>query len=123
MIHIRFNEITKNPFWDAQAPFEITVKARKLKKWDMERIVNEIGIDKKTGEGLDQRQIDCGAAMVKDDFIFIPKLPDQSFINKNLGAETDIVLVPYGCTTTRLTVFPKYIKDMINHFDFLGDEK
>jgi len=117
---IKINNVTDNPFWDGNYPFEISVKARKLNGWDFERIENEFTIDKKAGEGIDQKQLDCGATVITEDLVLTPKLPDSSFINSNLGEETDITLVPYGCTTIRLTVFPKYTKEFVNNFDFLG---
>lgn len=118
---IKFNNVTKNPFWDDTFPFEIKLKARKLNNWDFERIENEFSVDKKVGEGIDRKQLDCGATMITEDLMLTPKLPDASFVNSNLGEETEITLVPYGCTTVRLTVFPKYTKELVNNFDFLGE--
>lgn len=117
---VKKNDVPKNPFWDGY-PIEIKVKARVLNNWDFEKLKNECGLNRESGEGLDQKQVDCGATMVTDDLIFTPKLPDESFVINNLGKETEITLVPYGCTTVRLTVFPKYTKDLINNFDYLGE--
>lgn len=117
---IKINDVPKNPFWEGY-PIEIKVKARELKNWDFERIENECSLERKTGEGIDQKQLDCGASMITEDLVLTPKLPDASFVLQNLGKETQITLVPYGCTTVRLTVFPKYTRDLINNFDFLGE--
>ena len=117
---IKFNEVGKNPFWDGY-PFEIKVKARELKNWDFVEIKNENDVDNVKGEGIDRKQVNCGASEVTDDLVLTPKLPDFTFVMKNLGEEKEITLVPYGCTKLRLTVFPKYVQDMINDFKFLGE--
>ena len=118
---IKIKEPTKNPFWDNDYPIEITVKARELKNWGLEEIENTCALDRESGEGIDQKQLDCGATMVTENLTVTPKLPDKSFVTENLGQETDITLVPYGCTTVRLTVLPKYTQDFVHTFDFLGD--
>lgn len=121
VIKIIHNKVTENPFWDKEFPIEIKVKARKLNNWDFEKIKNKFSVDKKEGEGIDQKQLDCGATIITEDLVLTPRLPDSSYVNSNLGEEVDITLVPYGCTTIRLTVFPKYTKDFINNFEFLGE--
>ncbi len=63
----------------------------------------------KKGEGIDRKQVNCGASEVTDDLVLTPKFPDFTFVMKNLGEEKEITLVPYGCTKLRLTVFPKYV--------------
>ena len=119
---IKIIKATKNPFWDNNYPIEITVKARELKNWDLVHIEHESDIDKKAGgEGIDRKQLDCGATEINENLVLTPKLPDVTFVHKNLGKETEITLVPYGCTTIRLTVFPKYTQDFVNNFDFLGE--
>ncbi|MBE7043693.1 MAG: hypothetical protein E7399_09450, partial [Ruminococcaceae bacterium] len=100
-------EPSQSPFWKGN-PVEIKIKARQLHHWEL---VKEEGI-KTVGlvdnEGIDDKQVDCGATIVEDDLVMTPILPDASFIEQNLGAEEKITLVPYGCTNLRLTVFPKY---------------
>jgi len=115
---IKWKGIGKNPFWDGY-PLEITVKARELKNWDLVRIRNEKDIDNRVGEGLDRKQVECGAPEVKEDLLVTPRIPDYNFVAGNLGEEMEITLVPYGCTKLRLTVFPKYTEDEVNWFEFL----
>ncbi len=100
-------EATADPFFDS-FPVEIKLKARKLNAWDFIRI-EQSKIEYDGGEGIDAKQMECGATEVTDDLILTPKLPSREFIEKNLGDEEEITLVPYGCTTVRLTVFPCYL--------------
>lgn len=116
---IKWKEIDKNPFWDGY-PLEITVKARELKNWELVEVKNDSDVDKKVGEGIDRKQVECGASEIREDLLLTPRIPDPGFIAENLGEEVDITLVPYGCTKLRITVFPKYSLDAVNWFDFLG---
>ena len=117
---IKWKEIGKNPFWDGY-PIEITVKARELKNWELVKVENKSDIDNRVGEGLDRKQVECGAPEVTEDLLLTPKIPDYRFVADHLGEETEITLVPYGCTKLRLTVFPKYSEDTVNRFDFLEE--
>ncbi len=104
---IEEKNINDNPFWDGY-PFEIKIKAHKLNNWDFIR-VDQSKIRYEGGEGIDQRQIDCGATTVTEDLVLTPEIPSPQFVAENLGGEEEITLVPYGCTTVRLTVFPRII--------------
>ncbi len=100
------HEISENPFWDGY-PFEIKIKAHKLNNWDFVRVEqNRIAYD--GDEGIDEKQRECGATEVDGDLVLTPKLPSLEFVSENMGEEAEITLVPYGCTTIRLTVFPCY---------------
>jgi len=117
---ITWKEVGKNPFWDGY-PLEIWVKARELRNWEPVKIENKKDIDNLEGEGLDRKQVECGAPEVKEDLLITPRLPDNRFIHENLGEEREITLVPYGCTRLRVTVFPKYQEEAVDHFDFLRE--
>lgn len=102
---IQFHDISENPFWDGY-PFEIKVKAHKLNKWDFVRL-EQNQLKYSGSEGIDEKQIACGATTVTDDLVLTPKIPSAEFVKMNLGEEEEITLVPYGCTEIRLTVFPR----------------
>lgn len=103
---ITIHEVSDKPIW-SYVPFEIKIKAKELKNWELVRVERE----KKelvNGEGIDDKQVECGASIVDEDNLLMPKLPSAEFVEKNLGEEKEITLIPYGCTNIRLTVFPKY---------------
>ena len=66
------------------------------------------GMELVGNEGIDDKQVTCGATIVSDTLQMTPPLPDPSWIERHLEQEEEITLVPYGCTNIRLTVFPKY---------------
>ena len=103
---IIMNESSENPMW-SYVPFEIKIKARVLENWELVRI-KRAEKEFENGEGIDEKQVECGASIVDEDNLVTPKIPSADFVEDNLGEEREITLVPYGCTNIRLTVFPKY---------------
>lgn len=96
-----------SPFWDGSYPIEIRIPAKRLNNWTYEIRKNSKELDM-AGEGIDQKQVDCGATEVRGDLCLTPRMPTVEFVKANLGEDTEITLVPYGCTRLRLTVFPKF---------------
>ena len=94
------------PFWTG-APFEIRIKARRLEGWELIRAAQDRQYEAGQ-EGIDQKQKDCGATEVHGELLLTPNVPGADYVNSHLGEEGEITLVPYGCTTIRLTVFPRY---------------
>ena len=86
-------------------PLEIKIKARELHGWDL---VKASQVKKSAAEGINAKQVECGASVVDEDNLLMPEIPSAEFIKNNLGEEREVTLVPYGCTNIRLTVFPKY---------------
>ena len=103
---IIMNESSEKPMW-SYVPFEIKIKARVLENWELVRI-KRAEKEFENGEGIDEKQVECGASVVDEDNLVTPKIPSADFVKENLGEEREITLVPYGCTNIRLTVFPKY---------------
>lgn len=107
-----------NVFLGGQYPIEVKLKARVLDGWDYRRKANTLALrdevreedrTKNFTEGIDKREIECGATVVTDsELVLTPRLPSPEFVAEHLGGEKEITLVPYGCTCLRLTAFPKY---------------
>ena len=97
---------SQSPFWK-DVPLEIKIKAKKLSGWTLVE-EQQKGMELVGNEGIDDKQVTCGATIVSDILQMTPPLPDPSWIERHLEQEEEITLVPYGCTNIRLTVFPKY---------------
>ena len=98
----------KNHPWDKKtAPVEIRVPARRVRGWKIEK--HKI-ID---GEWINEEVFALSKQMTGDgrlrgDFAFTPQLPDVETLPGRLGKRVETVtLIPYGCTTLRISVFPQ----------------
>ena len=72
--------------------------------WENEKVTKvQRKVYKDATEQIDD---DFTFVSVEGDFEFTPPLPKKE--EMKIGKETEITLVPYGTTTLRLTVFPRY---------------
>lgn len=83
------------------APLILRVPASRLKGWDIERHSELVDENK----GADD--IQAHREVRKGNFQFTPTLPDPNKIAGMVDGEEVIDLVPYGCTTLRMTIFPE----------------
>ena len=84
---IIFNPVGESPFWDKSYPVEIKIPARKLKNWDYERTDGRAGLNG-AGEGIDEKQIECGATVINGKLTFTPNMPNDAFLWRGMdGSE------------------------------------
>jgi len=82
------------------APIELHLPARKVKEWDLVK-ENTVVAENITEEGLISVE-------KKGNFVFTPQLPPPETLKDRLEEKVeDVVLVPYGCTKLRISIFPK----------------
>ena len=94
-------EVGENPWTIENAPMTVTVKAREVNGWQLQRCHTIRAVH-------DLYKRPWKMETKKGDFLFTPPLPTDAFMEKNgLGEEETITLVPYACAKVRLTVFPK----------------
>lgn len=94
-------EMTNDPWSIDNAPMTVTVKAREVNGWQLQRCHTIRAVH-------DLYKRPWKMETKKGDFLFTPPLPTDAFMEKNgLGEEETITLVPYACAKVRLTVFPK----------------
>jgi len=95
---------TDSPWTETDCPFSITVSAKKIKGWELERTNTVYFVD-------NLYEVPWKRKYLKGDFAFTPRIPDEKYILDNASEETErIKLVPMGATRLRLTLFPKYSK-------------
>ncbi len=97
-------EVTDFCFNANTAPVFLTLPAVEVTNWENERVTSvsrQVYADQ--SEQIDD---DFTFVTVEGDFEFTPPVPKKD--EMKLGKETEITLVPYGTTTLRLTVFPRY---------------
>lgn len=94
-ISVNYREMTDKPFTVDTAPITLEVDAREIKNWTLEKHKTVFSSRGENGE----------LAVLKGNFQFTPKLPNDKFIEKNgLGELEKITLVPYGCAKVRLSI-------------------
>jgi len=81
-----------NPWSVSGARIKIIVPAKKVKGWKTVKL----------------KEVDNFGKPAKGNWEHTPDLPRAEFIKDNISdIEERITLVPYGCTTLRMTIFPK----------------
>jgi hypothetical protein len=102
-IHVEWNEDCSDPLDAANPALKVRVKARQVRGW---RVVHTRSI-KQFGHWSENGQLSRGIRTIKGDFRFTPSLPNPKGLSAKLKSEIEeIVLIPYGATLLRITVFP-----------------
>ena len=107
VVEIVHNPMSGNP-WDwGSAPVELKVPARKVRGWKLDRHkVIEGEWSNTEVEALSSNMTKDGR--LRGDFTFTPPLPDVDTLHARLGKRVETVtLIPYGCATLRITIFPQ----------------
>ncbi len=101
------NNNTYSPWVLSECPFSITVKAKKINNWILEK-TNTVYGAKGLGTPLKNHMYPWERGYLRGDFTFTPRLPDIHFINNNISKQEETIkLVPMGATRLRLTLFAK----------------
>lgn len=100
-IKVVHRPVVTHPWSNALAPVELHVPARKVAGWSLIRTKRVWRKDNVTfPPGLK-------TFLHKGNFCLTPPLPDPETLPERLSKrEETVVLVPYGCTQLRITVFP-----------------
>ena len=110
-IKLTKNNIPNRPWNPEAAPIELSVPARRIKNWDLQKKTEmqseiwDVIRDPETGKVI--RWVMKGHRTKQGEFYFTPSVPDRETIEKNISEkEETVTLIPYGCTNLRITYFP-----------------
>ncbi|MFP4547930.1 MAG: beta-L-arabinofuranosidase domain-containing protein [Fidelibacterota bacterium] len=112
LVEVTEKSIPADPWSAETAPIELSVPAKKIKGWDLQKVTEmqseiwDVIRDPETGKVV--RWEMKGHRPKYGEFYFTPPLPDRETIAKNIADEMEkVTLIPYGCTNLRITVFPR----------------
>lgn len=94
---IRETKPGKNPWSAEEAPVRITLPARRVRKWKLQKARETI-----------REEPGKEPFTIRGSFTFTPPLPKPGELPELLEKrEQQVTLIPYGCTNLRLTIFPQ----------------
>lgn len=99
--------LKSNPWSAETAPIELRLPARRVRGWKIEKhkVIDGEWVNEEV-LALSQRM--TGDGRLRGDFAFTPQLPDTETLGGRLGKRLETVtLIPYGCTTLRISIFPQ----------------
>jgi hypothetical protein len=103
-LSVEWNQDCVDALDAANPALRLRVKARRVRGWRMVHTHRT----RQSGHWSENGRIVRGLRTLRGDFRFTPPLPDPQGLSARLGDEVEeIVLIPYGATLLRITVFPQ----------------
>ncbi|HHV99281.1 MAG TPA: hypothetical protein GXX36_06880 [Clostridiaceae bacterium] len=100
IVKVVHKPMSDEPWSICNSPIELHVPARKVRGWELVR-ENAVVAENITVDGLI-------SVKKKGNFVFTPQLPLPETLKDRLEEKAEyVVLVPYGCTKLRISIFPK----------------